>query len=217
MAPDQREATAQALAAYGERHKLHLTNEIIEALLQGNVLLSLSARVYSERLGEWRRSQPQALITDDFVAGNEIGLLRNPVAVGDLNLGPKATRQQCTVEAEVLTREVALPFFDQFRRPEELVQSLLERDLPGFSVTHAFEYVLCFGGRQRALDLLDRHLDAESGRRSRFADFLPQFQTEEWRALAAKQKAEGIPIYGHQERAGELAKIAATYQLALNT
>lgn len=216
IAKDQRESTAEALVRWGGRNKVKLTAEAIENLLQGVVDLSLRASVHSAQLGNWRRSQPAPLQTDDYVAGNEIGLLRTPPSVEDFNVAPKTTRQQSIVEAAALAHDVALPFFDQFRKPDKLIERLMEKDLPGFWEALTFDYVLCFGGRRLGIDLLRRRLDADSQLQTRFAELLPQFQTQAWHELAARQRAQGLPVGGHQERAGRLAIIAATYQLHLD-
>ena len=214
--PDQGDSAAEALMLYGDRRNIRFTTEDIEDLLQGSIVLTLTAWVHSVQLGQWRSNQAAPLRTDDYVAGNEIGLLRTPPSLATFNLAPKATRQQSIVEAAALAHEVALPFFDLFRRPDELIGRLLEKDLPGFWEALTFDYVLCFGGRQLGLDLLRHRLDAEKGLRARFAELLPRFQTESWRELATRHRAQGIPLGGHQERAGRLATIAATYQLHLD-
>jgi hypothetical protein len=214
--PDQRDATAAAMLEYGARHNLKFTEHHIQDLLQGSVDLTLMVAVYSRRVKQWRESQPTPLRLDDYVAGDEIGRLRTPPALATFNLAPKATRQQCIVEAAVLCHEVALPFFDVFRRPDELMERLMDRDLPGFWEATTFDYVLCFGGRELGLDLLRRRLDAEVGHRSRFHELLPRFRTKEWREMEARQRANGMQLGGHQEIAGRLATIAAAYQLHLD-
>jgi hypothetical protein len=198
---------------YGDRRNIRFTAEYVQDFLQGSIVLTLTAWVHSAQLGQWRSNQAAPLRTDDYVAGNEIGLLRTPPSLATFNLAPKATRQQSIVEAAALAHEVALPFFDLFRRPDELIGRLLEKDLPGFWEALTFDYVLCFGGRQLGLDLLRHRLKAEKGMRARFAELLPRFQTEGYRELATRHRAQGIPLGGHQERAGRLATIAATYQL----
>ena len=213
--PDGRDSAAAALMLYGERNNINFTAENVHDLLQGSVLLSLTASVYSVQLGEWRRGQPNPLRTDDYVAGSEIGLLRTAPSLASFNLAPRTTRQQSIVEAAALAHEVALPFFALFLRPDELIERLLEKDLPGFWEALTFDYVLCFGGRQLGLDLLRRRLDADGELRARFAELLPRFQTQEWRESATRQRAQGLPLGGHQESAGRLAIIAATYQLHL--
>jgi hypothetical protein len=211
--PDAHEATTEALREYSRKHNLTITEESVEQMLQGSVRLSLRAHVYSARLQTWRSSQPGPLRTDDYVAGDEIGRLRTPPHLEDFNLAPKPTRQQSVVEATVLAHEVALPFFDRFRRPAHLIDRLLESDLPGFWEALAFDYVLCFGGRHLGLELLARRLSGDNDLTRRFVELLPSFQTAEYRELAARQCAQGLPLGGHQERAGRLATIAAAYGL----
>ena len=210
---EQRDSLAEGLLSYGDRHQIKLTTEVVQDLVQGSVVLSLRASVHSTELEQWRRSQTAPLRRDDHVVDSEIGLLRSPPSLATFNLAPRTTRQQSIVEAAALAHEVALPFFDLFRRPDELVQRLLNEDLPGFWEAPTFDYVLCFGGRRLGLDLLRRRLDAERGLWARFEELLPFFQTEDWRKLEARQRVQGIPLGGHQELAGRLATIAAAYQL----
>jgi hypothetical protein len=189
---------------------------IMQDLLQGSVVLTMIVAVYSARMKQWRGGQPLPLRLDDYVAGDEIGRLRTPPALATFNLAPMATRQQSIVEAAALAHEVALPFFDLFRRPHELLSRLMDGDIPGFWEATTFDYVLCFGGRELGLELLRRRLDAEAGRRARFVELLPRFQTEEWRESEARLRTQGLQLGGHKEIAGRLATIAAAYQLHLN-
>ena len=142
--------------------------------------------------------------------------MRTPPRVQNFNLASTATRQQSIVDAAALAQEVALPFFDQFRRPTDLITRLLVSDLPGFWEALSFDYVLCFGGRRLGVELLRRRLAGDSELRCRFAELLPTFDSAEYRKLAARQRAQGIPLGGHQERAGRLATIAALYSLDAN-
>src|SRR5262245_38688957 len=47
---DQRELMAESFRQYGHRQKLGFTAELVEEMLQGSVLLSLRASVYSGQL-----------------------------------------------------------------------------------------------------------------------------------------------------------------------
>jgi hypothetical protein len=147
------------------------------------------------------------------LAGDDVGKLRQPPSPVTFNLAQRTTRQQTTVDAGALAHEVALPFFELFLNPSDLIDHLLEKDLPGFWEALAFDYVLCFGNRQLGLALLRRRLSGDGALQARFAELLPNFQTKQWRQFAAEQRASGLWLGGHQEQAGRLAQIAAVYQL----
>jgi hypothetical protein len=139
---------AEALIEYGDRHNLSFTAENVEDLLQGSVTLGMTASVHSKQLLQWRGNQPAPLRVDDYVAGDSLGRLGTPPSSVMFNLGPKLTRTQSIVEAAAVAHEVAVPFFELFRRSSNLIERLVEQDIPGFSDALAFDYVLCFGGRQ---------------------------------------------------------------------
>lgn len=212
--PDgERDTLMQALQFYGQKHRLSLTPELIDTMVQSSVTLQITVSTRSGLMKEWRRQQLLPLRNDDYVAGDEIGRLRLPSSVAHFNPGPIETRKQSIVEATVLLQDVALPFFNLFRKSEDLVTRLVEEDLPGFWEAPAFEYVLCFGGWDQGLALLARYLrdrDVEK----RFAELLPVFRTERWRQLSLRQLEERMPLGGHAERAGRLAQIAVAYSIA---
>src|SRR5216683_5863723 len=170
ISPDQRNGIAHALLLYGERHQINLTNDHIEDMLQGNVSLSMEASVCSKQLLQWRCSQSFPLRTDDYLAGDDVGKLRQPPSPVTFNLAQRTTRQQTTVDAGTLAHEVALPFFELFLNPSDLIDHLLEKDLPGFWEALAFDYVLCFGNRQLGLALLRRRLSGDGALQARFAE-----------------------------------------------
>ena len=213
VSPDRKAAAIEALQQVGHRQNFEVTEEMTQDLLGGSVHLDLRACVCSAELKKWRSSQVAKLRTDDFVAGDELGRLRTPPKVQNFNLASTATRQQSIVEAAALAHEVALPFFDQFREPASLITRLLEADPPGFWEATTFDYVLCFGGRRLGVELLRRRLAGDSELRRRFVELLPVFQGLGYQALASRQLGQGMQLGGHQERAGRLATIAATYGL----
>jgi hypothetical protein len=214
--PDMRDASVEALARYGKKSGIAITPELEEEMLLGHIGMNCIASVFSRQLGAWRRAEEFPLRIDDYVAGDELGRLRRPPLPATFNLAPWMTREQSIVEATALVHEVALPFFNLFRNPREVVRQLLETEMPGFKEALTFDYVLCFGSRPLAVGLLRRWLESDTDLRIRFKELLPRFQTEESRELTAWQRDQGMPGGGHKERAGRLAQIAAAYQLNLS-
>ncbi|MCU1328718.1 MAG: hypothetical protein JWN34_4088 [Bryobacterales bacterium] len=101
----------QALELYGEKHRLALTPEFIDATAQDSIALQLTVSTRSELLKNWRQRQMLPLRKDDHVAGEEIGRMRLPPSVAHFDVGPMETRKQSIVEATILLKDVALPFF----------------------------------------------------------------------------------------------------------
>ena len=201
---EQRDSVAEQMLDYGEQHNLRFTSHEIDDLRQRSIHLQMAATVRCKRLQEWRAAQTCPLRKDDHVADRRFG---------SFNLAPLMTREQSIVEAGVLARQTALPFFDLFKNPADLVGRVMEKEVPGFWEVPAFDFVLCFGGRELASEMLQRVLESDSSLKSRFVELLPRYQTTAWRDLVSRLSETKMPAGGHLERAGRLAQIAVAYDL----
>jgi hypothetical protein len=123
-----------------------------------HVMLWMHASVHSKKLELWRKSQVVPNPRADYVAGGMVHLLTNKPMI-QWELADPTTRDSVIADVVAFTRNVVLPFFDQFRD----VQSLLA-DLPQRPYSHAFplrdsvEFALSFGDRESAQRFLDRFL-----------------------------------------------------------
>jgi hypothetical protein len=174
----------------------------------GNVTLIEHALVRSKMLKNFRKSLPNSWTADDAVTGGQIGNLRAPAMWVDFNLANPYTRTKVITEARRLIDTVALPYFDLFKNPADVVARLLDGSMPWTWEASALEYVCCFGSLDQALQLLNRFINESPGRAAEYRDVLLRYRSdgtpEVWDSRAPARLAKAAIILGLDGSLGDL-------------
>jgi len=136
----------------------HLDECFAESEAFGNVSLLVHAEIAAKSIQSWRMQLPHPVRTHDGVAGTNIGYLAPEDKWLDVNLADPRSRSTKVTAVIQLIRTVALPYFDQFRKPGRVVAALARADIPGLWPTLNVEYAACYGSRNDALLVLKRIL-----------------------------------------------------------
>jgi hypothetical protein len=172
--------------------KLPLLGEIVAF---GNVVLIEHANVSSKAMKAFRRAIPGAWATDGMVAGGQIGNLRRPAKWVRFNLANPHVRPAVIADAIKLIDTVALPFFELFNQPEDVIDRLIGGSIPWTWEPNALEYACCFGNKMQASQLLKRFV-SELENSDEYCDAISQYNKH------------GTPDAWDSRPAGRLAKAA---------
>jgi hypothetical protein len=166
----------------------------------GSVTLIEHATVYSKMIKKFRESLPSIWTVNDAVTGGQIGNLRSPAKWIQFNLANPHTRTKVVAEAAKLIDTVALPYFELFKNPAEVIARLLDSSMPWTWEPSALEYVCCFGSKDQALQLLDRLINDSPARRAEYHGQLLRYRSdglsEVWDSKAASRLAKAAIILG---------------------
>jgi hypothetical protein len=108
-----------------------------------HVNLSLHGHVMSTKIETWRGAQP-FLESSDYVAGGQIGNLQTDHHWLDWELANRRKRDKTIRSAIKAIEELALPYFAKFENLPSLFQLLVKEDLPGMTIEHVVEFLMCF-------------------------------------------------------------------------
>lgn len=127
--------------------------------------LSIHGNVLSPKLKRWRRDN-QALRTEfDFVAGGQIGNLREDTSWLEWNMADPSTRDSQIEGAVEHIQRIILPYFATFEDVDRACVAFCNLDFPSTWVIDVVDFLMCFGGssqaRLGAANFLDRHADLE--------------------------------------------------------
>lgn len=165
------------------------------------VALWIHADVLSKRLKAWREAQPKPLHTGDGVAGSQIGNLILPASWMEWNLASPDSRADLLADAVATIRQILFPYFALFADPNLLCLKLIAEELPGFRLSCAIEFLLCYGDKQMAESYLRRFLLAHQ-------NILGEYLSE-----LEKLRRDGIPQARRTGYAIELAYVTIAYGL----
>jgi hypothetical protein len=172
----------------------------------GKVALIEHASVFSKRLKEFRTSLPNNWTTNDAVIGCQIGNLQPSARWVEFNLANPHTRDKVIAEACQLIDTVALPYFDLFKNPPDVVARLLDGSMPWTWEPSALEYVCCFGGTDSAIQLLNRFINDSPSRAAEYYDVVLRYRTdgtpEAWDSRAPARLAKAAIALGLDGRLG---------------
>jgi hypothetical protein len=140
------------------------------------VALWIHVKVLSTRLQQWRKSQPYALRTDDYVAGGQIGNLVPQHGWRNWNLADSSSRRIVITDAIQAVHGIAVPYFRQFENIPALVALLQREDLPAMHIVHALEFLLCFADVAAAERAMHRFLRSRAALLPQYHDHLREFQ-----------------------------------------
>jgi hypothetical protein len=167
------------------------------------VALRLSATVHSRRLKRWREVSGPLVFVHDLVAGGLLTNLSDPPGPLEWNLAGRSTRGAEVKEVVQAIRTVALPYFETFHHPAEVIARLEDGEIPMMEGSNALEYVLCFGDRVQASRVLQRMvalLDASPTGAASYYQSLERFRFEAispWRPYQlAEQLARAAVVHG---------------------
>ncbi len=164
------------------------------------VALWIHATVSSRRLESWRSAQSRCLILGGAVAGGQIGNLLRPHSWRDWNLA--LAPEVVIADAISAVHAIAVPFFERFSDVPTLCSLLQREELPGFHISRALEFLLCFDDREAAEQALHSFF------RSR-AELLP-----EYRHYLLEFTDRGLPAIPRTGFAYELAFSTVAFGLA---
>lgn len=166
----------------------------------GNVTLIEHASVHSKILKNFRKSLRNSWTADGAVTGGQIGNLRSPARWVQFNLANPHTRTKAITEAHGLIDTVALPYFDLFKNPADVVARLLDGSMPWTWEPSALEYLCCFGSIDQALQLLKRFINESPSRAAEYRDVLLRYRSdgtpEVWDTTAPARLAKAAIILG---------------------
>jgi hypothetical protein len=118
------------------------------------------------------------------------------------------TRTKVITEARRLIDTVALPHFDLFKNPVDVVARLIDGSMPWTWEASALEYVCCFGSLDQALQLLNRFINESPGRAAEYRDVLLLYRSdgtpEVWDSRAPARLAKAAIILGLDGSLGDL-------------
>jgi hypothetical protein len=170
----------------------------------GNVTLIEHASVSSKMMKKFRKSVHNGWTADDAVTGGQIGNLRSPTKWVQFNLANPHTRSEVIAKARQLIDTVALPYFELFNNPTDVVGRLLEGSMPWTWEPSALEYVCCFGSMDQALQLLNKFINDSPLRRVEYRDALLRFASDGlpdvWDSGAPARLARAAIILGLEGR-----------------
>jgi hypothetical protein len=127
---------------------------ILELYLFGNVTFIPRLTVEDRNIKEWRSSLGNLVGSGSMIASTNIGYLATQDTWLDVNLAnPRARNRRLGAIIE-LVRKTGLPWFEFFSRPQEVVDVLTERQIPGMLDSVQVEYAMCYGGEAAARTVL---------------------------------------------------------------
>ena len=167
-----------------------------DLVMFGKVGFIAHAMVRSKELKVFRKSLPSSWANDDIVMGDQIGNLHSPARWFEFNLANPITRSKKVGKIRALIDSVALPYFEVFQNPADVIARLLDGSMPWTWEPNALEYVCCFGGADQAAQLLNEYIKRSADRRDEYHESLLRY------------RANGIPQVWDSGLPGRLAKAA---------
>jgi hypothetical protein len=134
----------------------------------GSVTLIAHTAVRSKSFKLWRASRNQPLGSDDLVTVGQIGNLQAKPKWLEFNLANPQRRDRVISEVVELIRTIALPYFERFSNPREVIAGLISGTMPWWWEPGALEYVACFGTPSQARELLMRYIQMRPDRARNF-------------------------------------------------
>jgi hypothetical protein len=134
--------------------------ELAEIDTFGSVSIMAHVSVYAASIKKWRAALTEPIRTDDGLAGTNVGYLASEQPRWlEVNLANPDARSGRIAALIDLISNSGFRYFDRFRRPDEVVNSIIAGDDPGMMDYMAIEYAVCYGSRQDGLRVLARYLD----------------------------------------------------------
>ncbi len=144
----------------------------------GSVTLIEHASVRSKMMKAFRKTLHNGWTLDDYVTGGQIGNLRSPARWVTFNLANPHTRSGTVSKARQLIETVALPHFELFNNPPDVIARLLDGSIQWMWESSALEYVCCFGSVGQANQLLNKLIDEGPDRRAEYRDTLLRYRSD---------------------------------------
>jgi hypothetical protein len=119
------------------------------------IALWIHTTVLSKRLEDWRKEQAHPLLTNDWVAGGQIGNLVVPPRWRDWNLAD-ISRAGVIADAIFVIKSIALPYFARFEDIPGVCALLQREGLPAMDTARAIEFLLCYADCTAAEAALNR-------------------------------------------------------------
>ena len=141
------------------------------------------AGVRSAKLKAWRNLQDAPFRDEDWVAGGMIHRLlseeeyQKVEPVCQWNFAVERLREETTLDLISFIRFYVVRYFEYFSSAENAISHLLTHprnsrspvSIPAFEIEDSVEYVLCFGSKQQASDLINK-VSMDFVRYSNFAE-----------------------------------------------
>ena len=164
-----------------------------------HVRLWMHATASSKQLQAWRAARGHSQPVSSHVAGGMVHRLNGTRAMVEWELADPSDRNATIEDAVAFIHTDVLPYFRQFERPSELIDSLAESEVGAFDLVPSVEFALCFGDAVRAQAVLDRFIR----------------ERPDLSEAVALAEAEGRPIapYGPASYAEAVAFVRRSYNL----
>jgi hypothetical protein len=170
--------------------------ELAEIEKFGSVSFMPNVSVHAASIKKWRRTLAHPIRTDDGLAGTSVGYLVPDAHWLDVNLANPRTRDgRISAVIDLITKS-GFQYFDRFRRPDEVVASLVSSSDPGMMDYMELEYSVCYGSLQDAYNVLQRYLRQ-----------WPEC-VDEYQEALRKYRRDGIPAALHGRPGPRLARMA---------
>ncbi len=121
------------------------------------VNLNVAGTVFSPKLKKWRKAHPP-LRDWNYVAGGNIGRLRNPSKYIEWDLADPRKRADVIEDVIESIKSLALPYFSRFEDIGRVVPFLIDHDLPAMDIDNVLEFLLCFADVNAARRAANRFL-----------------------------------------------------------
>jgi hypothetical protein len=165
------------------------------------IALWIHAHILSQRLKNWREQQTHAIRSTDYVAGGQIGNLVHDHSWMEWDLADPQQRESTVADAVHTIKQLALPFFEQFKNLDVLINGLQTETLPAMDILSVIEFLLCFrdvvSARWAGRNFLMRH-----------PQFVAQYEQE-----LEHYKTQGLPKWPESGWGRDLAFASIAYKL----
>ena len=151
----------------------------------GSVAFRVHLTVEDEVVGKWRTTLPRAVGVGSMVASTNVGYLSPEDNWLDLNLAQGRLRDKHIKKIIDLVRGVGFSYFDRFRNPRQVVQSIIEGSFQGMLDFHQVEYAVYYGSQSAGRQVIQRCFGQWPG------------SEEEYRATIQDYQKNGIPERGN--------------------
>jgi hypothetical protein len=175
---------------------LSLEQKIEEIHQFGSISFIVHLSVGDESVKKWRASLLHPVSDGGVVAGTNIGYVSPKQTWLEVNLANPYARSYRIAALIDLTRSFGFPYFDQFHFPGEVVNKVVQSDIPGISETLALEFAVFYGDHQTGRRVIDRYFQ-------KWPDCKDEYQSS-----LRKYRENGIPSWWDSSAGPRLAKAA---------
>ena len=168
-----------------------------------HVVLWIHGNVLSSTMHKWREGHPH-LHPSDFVAGGQLGNLQTDHSWLEWDLAEPRKREETIRDASKAIEDLGLSYFAKFEHLPSLFQLLAKEEMPGMTIDHVVNFLMCFADQKTAQSAAANFLKRRPDLLFQYEQSYRRYALDGPESIRPSGYAEQLAVAAHVFRFGDL-------------